>query len=392
MRGCMPFDAARRVVVPFVPTIGVRLFLLLPAAFAADLDFWYGGALSSVSGYQGSPYTMLQAEGDIRLGYGALFAAIDLDYHFDPFLTDAQGNITPISPTYPPEAAYVQLGRKTWFVRAGVQSPAIGLEGWDEWNNYLPTFSLMFDNAYMGRMLGGSVGRYLDDGTELSLFGGVDLDYAYPGYTPIAGASIATEQDSFSTWSGVIAYPADDQYMGVLALELYPADFLSVAIDGGGGVGGESPFAGGELVVALLPEFVVHPAVRGEYVWDPDGYLGAPMASAGVGAKVDCADWMQVGVEGKMMFGSGDPVPGGFAQVTFFRPEDDAPSAFDGGEEEEVPEVTPEPANAAPVPPANPAPEPIPAPTPEPAPAPPPTPEVPVTPAAPAPPPTPAPG
>ncbi len=364
------------------------MLLLLPAAFAADLDFWYGGALSSVSGYQGSPYMMIQAEGDIRLAYGALFAAVDLDYHFDPFLTDSQGNLVPIAETYPPEAAYLQLGRKTWFVRGGIQSPAIGLEGWDEWNNYLPTFSLMFNGAYMGRMLGASAGRYLADGTELSVFGGVDLDWSYTEYTPVTGASIATEQDAFSTWSGVVAYPTEDYYMGVLALELYPADFLSVAIDGGGGMAESSPFAGGELVVALLPEFVVHPAVRGEYVWDPDGYLGVPMASASVGAKVDCASWMQVGVEGKMSFGAGDPVPGGYAQVTFFRPEDDAPSAFDGGEEEE--EAAPEPEAAPEAPPAAnpdpPAPEPAPAPEPSPPPAPEPSPVPPVPPGPPVPP------
>lgn len=323
--------------------------LLVFPAMAADVDTWFGGGVSlgayatpDAAGTFAST-TVSQAEADARFATGVVYGRLDLDVHMDPASPAWDGQV-------PLEWAMLQVSPGTWFVRAGVTNPNIGLEDWDDWVNYLPTTSVLFDGASPGRLGGGEVGWTFSDGGQAFVFGGWDMDWAAPSF----GGGYASEQDAWSTWSGLVAQPTLDFGTGTPglygffgALEIYPADALWLTLDGGGGVMGGSPFAGAQLIANVLPEAVVQPVARVEGVFDPDDMMGAPVATASVGARVQPLDWLRVAVEGKY---SVDPATenglGAFLTLDVWRPEPPPYAAVEEDEEDE--EETPAEGSAQP--------------------------------------------
>lgn len=136
------------------------------------------------------------------------------------------------------------------------------------------------------------------------------------------------------------------------ALELYPHDLVWVTFDGGAGLVEGTPWAGGGVILNVLPEATVVPSARVEGVYDPDGVLGAPVkGTASVALRAYPTDFITLQLEGKALLAD-EVSPGVYAAVWFNRPDMpyyDLPSAE---EEEEAAPVEPAPAEAAPVEPA----------------------------------------
>ena len=146
---------------------------------------------SAGAGQGGLIESTTQVEGDVRFEKDDLYLRADVDVTLDTL-----GGVTPTM--YPPEWAMVQYAPGSLRLRLSVTSPNFNVEDWDAWNNYLPTFSVMFNGASPGRLLGGQVGWALDDATEVFAYGGLDLDYctladpecAFADAPPIAGLGI----------------------------------------------------------------------------------------------------------------------------------------------------------------------------------------------------------
>ncbi len=317
-------------------TLALALLLTARAQEAAeepaDLpELWVGGgisggiATSQSGGLTSADSTTTQAELDGAIGWGWGHARVDLDLHFDPTLgADGVG----VYPSPWPEWAMVQLGREKYHLRLGIFNPNIGLEDWDPWVNYAPTYSTNFIYAGAGRFLGGEASMTTDGGVDLFAFGGYDVDWEAVG----GGVGIATSQDAFSTWSGLFVYPefttgcpggaAKCLYAGAaIAFEFYPASFLTIDIDTVSGIRDSSVFTSEQLVVNVIPEAVVNPFLRAELAIDPDGVLGAPDGTASVGATSDMTDWLRVALEGKAMFAGGATDLGGALVISAHVPE-----------------------------------------------------------------------
>ncbi len=306
-------------------------------AWAADP--WVGGAVSVggelMDGVEALP---VQAELDVRVEGSHYALRFDLDVHVQPV-----HNQEVVTEPYPVEWAMLQIGARTdpWRLRVGVTNPNVMLEDQDAWNNPLPTFSLMHGGASPGRLLGAEVVLHGTDGTEAFAWGGADVDFV--GYPPVEadtilvptiGIGIVTEQELFGTRTGIASWPAGerdqdgDAMQGLFGgVELYPLDPVWIAIDGGAGFRGSAPFAGGALIVDVLPEAIVSGVARAEGVVDPgdealggaiDGVLDGTLSAGGrlrpVGA-------LLVQVELKALFESGEVTPGGAVVVTLHRPE-----------------------------------------------------------------------
>lgn len=323
--------------------------LALPGlAYAGDVETWIGGAASGgvevgadgAGGIGVAPFSP-QAELDARLGTDLIYVRLDLDAHFG---IDGTGNFGLVSPI-PPEWAMVQIGREKYHLRLGVTNPNIGLQQWEEWQNYLPGYSLLWA-AQPSQILGVEPGIDFEDGTSLFVYGGYDLGWggihlkhgagggAKPQvFTPegaTAGVGVSRSADSYYVALDVSAYPLGslDYYCSFLTFELYPTDILTLSLDGGGGTSGGSSFVGGQLQVVLAPSDVVSPVVRVEGLYDPDGFLGEPMATASVGGRVMPLEFLTVGVEGKSSFYDGSPAQlSGIVLLSVFRPEPDVYAA-----------------------------------------------------------------
>ena len=314
-----------------MPTWSLLLTLahLSPTASAASLETWAGGAAHATTGVADGQLTnQSQLEADGRLRYGWLSARLDLDLHVDPFAPSV------IVRPYAPEWASLQIGQDRARLRAGVVNPAISLEDWDEWDNYLPTFSLLFTGASLGRIRGAEAELSLEDGTALFVFAGQDLDFGVQPPPFVVGAGIATEQEAFGTWSGVAAYPSEAYYAAYGSVELYPHDQLSVAVDTSLGLSAGAPFFTGQLVLNALPEAALQPVARLESLWDPEGAVlvaepGLRRATASVGARYAPADPVLISLEAKLDALGSAPVPGVFLGLSLFRSEPDD-GALDG--------------------------------------------------------------
>jgi hypothetical protein len=301
-------------------------------------DVWVGGGASTgLQGVEGVGVSTVlsQVEIDAQGGNDTVSFRLDLDYHFDPFfLTDpAQNDGYEIKPhyPYPPETAYVQLGQDTLHLKLGVTAPAIGLQSWDEKDDYLPSYSNGW-GVMGGQVLGGEPGITLGDGSEIFLFGGYDLSWL----SPTVGGGFASEQDSWSTWSGVFVLPdpAYSYVLAVAAFEFYPADALWVTIEPQGGVAGGGALYGAELVGNISPETMVGGAVRAEYQHlsdDASATLGVPMPElAFSGAlRADPKDWLHLALEGKESLpgGGGSAFFTGTFLVSVWTPEPEEPEA-----------------------------------------------------------------
>jgi hypothetical protein len=337
--------------------------MLLPA-LAADIDTWFGGATSIVAGVTsdgdgGVTNTSVgQPELDARAAWGPLYARVDLDLHYD----FATGEVTT---PHSPEWALLQLSHEAMSIRGGVINPEIGVQTWDEWSNYFPTFATMFTYAQPGRILGGEPTYTLENGLQLFAFGGYDLDLE----DYVGGAGVTTENDLWATWSALYAYPKGEYYGGFGAFELYPREDLWLTLDGGAGLMASSFFAGAQVIATYMPEAIVSPSVRVEGLLDPDDALGGeaegvPTVSASLGARVN-HEWAHFMVEGKASRVGDNLQPGVFFLVAIARPEPDDYSATyeeeeeggaEGGDEAPAAPAAPAAAPEAPAAPAAPAP------------------------------------
>lgn len=318
------------------------------AALAGDLETYVGGAVSAgVTAFAtdgdlqvaSADALTTQAEVDGAVGWGWGHARVDLDLHLDPnaFGADGAALLGDVI-AYPtvtwgdvlwPEWAMVQLGRPQ-HVRVGLINPNLGLEDWDVWSNYATTYSNNFIYVGSGRFLGVDAGLSTDAGYDLFVFGGYDVDWVSAG----GGVGVATEQDAWSTWSGIVVYPvfagggcpggADTCFnaFAQLAFELYPADPLWLGLEAYPGVKGSSLYASTQVVANVLPEATVNPYVRAEVLIDPDRVTGAPGHTVGLGARTDLPEWLRVIAEAKAILPPGGPASvGGALSVAVHRPE-----------------------------------------------------------------------
>ncbi|AUX38401.1 MULTISPECIES: hypothetical protein [Sorangium] len=308
-----------------------------------------GGGTSIVAGVHRDPPgtrrldAIAQAEVGLRLASESLYFRLDLDMQATsaPLGLPAFGLPAFVYPEWslpaqelkigPPEWAMLQIGREDYHLRLGIVSHAIGIEDWDSWTNYFPTFSTMISTV-PGRMLGVEPGLVLGEGYEINVFGGFDLDVDAPTF----GAGLTTMQALWSTWSGVAFYPTIDFYSAVVALELYPAEALSVSIDGSVGLVGAAdeagaielkPWVGGEVIANILPSMPIHPLVRVQALHEHEGALSAflfapqPSVSASAGLTFTPFDELKISLEGKASKVGDDILPGLFALVALRRPE-----------------------------------------------------------------------
>ncbi|MGK3988945.1 hypothetical protein WME99_38230 [Sorangium sp. So ce136] len=308
-----------------------------------------GGGTSVVAGVHRDPPgthrldAFAQAEVGLRIASDSLYFRLDLDMQAAsaPLGLPAFGLPAFVYPEWslpapelkigPPEWAMLQIGREDYHLRLGVITHAIGIEDWDNWVNYFPTFSTMISTV-PGRMLGVEPGLVLGEGYEVNVFGGLDLDVNAPTF----GAGLTTMQALWSTWSGVAFYPTIDFYSAVVALELYPAEALTVSIDGSVGLVGLpdeagatklKPWVGGEFIANILPKVAIHPLVRVQGLHEPGGALSAflfapqPSLSASAGLTYAPFDELKISLEGKASRVEDDILPGLFALVALRRPE-----------------------------------------------------------------------
>lgn len=308
-----------------------------------------GGGTSVVAGVHRDPPATLrfdalaQAEVGLRLASGSLYFRLDLDVQATtaPLGLPAFGLPAFVYPTWslptpgikigPPEWAMLQIGREDHHLRLGIITHPIGIEDWDGWINTFPTTSTMISTV-PGRMLGVEPGLVLGEGYEINLFGGFDLDVDAPTF----GAGLTTMQPLWSTWSGIALYPSIDFYSAVVALELYPAEALTVSLDGSAGLVGAAseagaielkPWVGGEIIANVLPKVAIHPSFRIQALHEPGSALSAflfapqPSVSASAGLTYTPFDELKISLEGKVSQVEDDVLSGLFALVALRRPE-----------------------------------------------------------------------
>jgi hypothetical protein len=306
---------------------------LASAAFAGEA--FIGGGVSggvvasSETGVASADGLTTQAELDVAVGWGWGHIRADLDVHVDPNLIGQDGEDVLAYPSPWPEWGMIQLGREK-HLRLGLLNPNLGVEDWDPWVNYAPTHSNNFIWVGSGRFLGADVGISTDSGYDLFAFGGYDVDWASYG----GGVGVATAQDAWATWSGLVVYPefaggncpgGDDTCFNAfaqLAVELYPADPLWIAVEAYPGVKGGSFFTSTQFVANIVPEAAVNPYVRAELLFDPDRVTGAPGSTASIGARTDLPEFLRVMAEAKATFLPGGTTDLGVAlTVAVHRPE-----------------------------------------------------------------------
>lgn len=310
--------------------------LLVPTAHAADDGLLWAGAAGdsglSVSS-DGVSALVSQVEFDVQAAKGPLYFRLDLDVHVDPNTGEPM-----FAYPLPPEEAFLQIGRGKFRLKAGVSNPAIGLSAWDSWDNYYPTTPVNFD-LLCGQVLGGDVGYRTDSGWEFAAFGGQDLAWG----TPVFGAYVTTEQDLFSTWTGVNAFPALGHYSVQPSIELYPADWLWVDLDGAVGLIQGKGYAAGQLVANFFPESQPNPVLRFQKTIDPKGAtshpdidLDLPDTSVSFILNVDPADYLRVSGEGRVDWNDGYASGKGILYVAFHAPgpDDDYSTLADESAEE----------------------------------------------------------
>jgi hypothetical protein len=327
------------------------------AAFAAEPDVFLGGGADLRGGWSdGAPVLQTQAEFDARVGFKAVSARLDADVTFDALT----GELV----LTPPEWAMVQVrvddpSKKVgWATRFGVLNPNIGLEDWDMRNNYLPSYSIMWDAAQPGRVLGAEAEVRVGDGHHLMVWGGLDLDWgSLTAPTPDVGVGFWSEQDTWGSWSGFFSLPTLDLHALVTTFEFYPHDLVSLTLDTSAGLSGGRGFVGGEVVLNVAPEFVVTPVARGEFVVDPqDAALGGvaegvPDGTASLGLRAAPIPQLQLMVEGKATFADGRASPGVWAGVQLFAPDPPTYDVIEPVEDDVPPAPTPEAEAVEPTPP-----------------------------------------
>jgi hypothetical protein len=313
------------------------MLLLIPLALAEEEVRWWGGGASVLGGFRdGAPTATVQTEVDGRIHLGGFQVRADVDVHLNPLDPTYTGLVTtPFSPEALSAGYHGDLGS----VDVGVINPSIGIEEWDEWLNALPSHTGSFDAVQPGRIAGIMPGLSTGEGAALCLHIGQDLDW--DAFT--FGTSFASEQDAYSTYDGAWYYPdrpAVDGTLhaqtggGLVSFQMYLTEKLTMDVSGHGGLWviprgfGEdtqvSPYAGSwfGLTYAMGK---VSPVLRTEGEWDPDAVTGIPYATAHLGVRIDAMDSLVVHLEGTGAIKDKGFAPGGYAAVSLYRPEADAP-------------------------------------------------------------------
>lgn len=290
-----------------------------PDASSNEPQVWVGGGLGGAVGYADKAVEgEVHSEVDFRFGWRKSFVRLDLDLNYDP----VNKELIYAAPEW--AMASTQLG--PLIVRGGLFSPNVGLEDWDRWNNYLPSYSVGFNAASVGRVLGVELAGDVGD-VQIAGAIGSDIDFNSPAQSFYVGMSVWTERDTWSTWSGLYVYPLDGWLESQLSFEWYPHDLFWISLDTCMGLSGKTPWASGQLVLNVAPEWYVQPVVRGEYVYDPNHEVlggweaGIPDATASVGLRVAPHELVQIQLEGKGLFADNRFIPGFYASVELFRPE-----------------------------------------------------------------------
>ena len=297
-------------------------------ARAGDVETWFGGqATTGAQFVQGTGVgtVLSQVEFDARVSSGPLYFRLDLDYHFAPYFFAKDANpdwaVWPPAAPFPPEAAFLQIGHK-YHLRLGVTNPNIGVQYWDEKDNYLPSYSngwaLMNDqNA------GIEPGISFDDGWNVFAWGGYDMGWLTPG----AGFGVQTATDTWGTWTGAFYYPLTGMGEIISANELYPTDWLTLTLEGDAGMAGGGAFGGGQLIAQFLPNSAVPISLRvdeqqmSDAAVNETGYALDPTAIS-LGVRNSPNDWLHLALEGKESWarGGGDPYFTGTLQITVKTP------------------------------------------------------------------------
>ena len=287
----------------------VLMLALAHVALAADTTLL--GAVGSVTELHNNALAgELQAELDLAVASGPLAADVQLDVYYDPFGDEFL--------PFLPEKASLAYGTDTWGVEGGMIVPALGLEGWDTWDNAFPSFSNTYTYGSVGHMAGASASYNAGPGTIFA-FGGMDLDRDDAAVT---GAGFTADTDSWSTWSGVAAWPTIDTYTGFANVSTTPVAWLGVALDGSGGLVAKNPWATGQVVLTGLPDATVHPLARVEATWDPDqaalGEEALPLGlSVGAGTHIG---WIHAALEAKLAHHHDAFMPMGILSLTVLGP------------------------------------------------------------------------
>ncbi|MCB9688841.1 MAG: hypothetical protein H6738_21960 [Alphaproteobacteria bacterium] len=297
-------------------------FVWSALAWAGSVDTWVGGRASTgvgVDSVSGVSTVLSQVELDATAAGDVWSARLDLDYHFVPVSLshpDTNGPFEPI-PAYPlpPEEASLTLGGGAPQLTLGVTNPNLGLQEWDEGDNYLATYTRAWDFSN-SQNLGLQPSWNFDSGLQLFAFGGWDMGW----YTPGFGLGWAYEGDSYGTWSGGFYLPAYEHGMFYWANEFYPADALWIAVEPNIGVSGGGLVVGTEAVLNVFPEGVVAGALRVEAQYTTDTAAEwqlteletAPMdpLRVTVGGRTDPTDWLHLALDlGTVAapYGGGDP-------------------------------------------------------------------------------------
>lgn len=225
-----------------------------------------------------------------------------------------------------------------WVIEGGMMVPALGLEGWDTWDNALPSFSTTFNHGSVGHMAGANASYNAGPG-KVFAFGGIDLDRD----TAVTGGGFTADTDAWSTWSGVAAWPTIEKCTGFVNLSTTPVAWLGVAVDGSGGTVEKNPWATGQVVLTGLPDATVHPLARVEATWDPDQDAlvdealppALPLGlSPGAGAHIG---WVHAALEGKLARHEGAFEPMGIFCLTVLGPPHREGSEAHEGAAEAVP-------------------------------------------------------
>lgn len=299
------------------------LLALVSLTFAQDAEVFVGGGLqgrgaldlSDAGGFAGN----VEAEVSVAGNAGGFIYRADLDATMDYAPTFGFQDPPPdfgVNEIVRPEWLMLGYNGGSWEARGGVVNPGYGLEDWDDWTLYLPTHGQFFDPS-PGRLAGSEFAWYFENGMQLAVGGGYDLDWESPNVE----TNVVYEGDAWSTWSGVSYYPSENYVTGIFSGEWYVADPFWLAWDSGAGAYDGGPFATAAIIGVFLPEAMVNPTVRVEGAFDQADFGLAPF-TASVGAAVVPVDFLKVLVEGKLTgVDGGDPVPSVAFSVNVYRPE-----------------------------------------------------------------------
>jgi hypothetical protein len=277
------------------------MVLLGIVAWAHAADVTLGGGVDLAAGVVHAPGAwtgqagMRQAEGNLTVVEGGFEAVVALD---------ARLGFTPAPVLFALVPEQLTVGGDTGpvWLQAGIAPAPWRLEAVDGWDNALVTWSMADRRVLPGSFLGAEVGVG-DRDRGVAFLGGLDLGAGLNLLGPvgsqvvsaplIAGVHARITSDNVRVAGGVFTWP---DRPSVVAQADATFDFDSVLLLAQVTGGWNAPFAG-HVELDILPDGVVTPVVRGEW-------LGAlPGAAAGV--RVRPVRWLFLKAE--MAYADGAP-------------------------------------------------------------------------------------